>query len=258
MKTDNSLLIIPELMMKFSDRESVQKSELRDFYYFHHPDMTEQAFRRIMYSLEKEKIILPLGAGVYVFQIQSQTPRRRGFDPHLSTNALQISHEVTNFFPYTPYMVWETQLLHELLTHQPGTNLIILDVDKEAAESVFNKFNENQSLNIYLKPDKLIMIRYIITIPNSVLLLPSISQSPKLKFQGVAYARLEKILVDIFCDEERFFIFHGQEMINIFENAFFKYWINTKTLFRYAGRRKVDEKLKKFIQTQTQITLPSK
>jgi hypothetical protein len=47
-------------------------------------------------------------------------------------------------------------------------------------------------------------------------------------------------------------------MINIFENAFFKYWINTKTLFRYAGRRKVDEKLKKFIQTQTQITLPSK
>lgn len=257
MKTDNSLLIIPELMMKFSDRESVQKSELRDFYYFHHPDMTEQAFRRIMYSLKKEKIILPLGVGVYALPIQLQTSSRRYFIPQLSTIALKISHEVTHLFPYTSYIIWETHVLHEFMVHQPGGNQIVIGVDKEAADSVFNKLNENRSLNIYLKPDKFIMERYIATNPDSVLILPLITQSPRMKVHGVVYASLEKILVDIFSEEERFFIFHGQEMINIFENAFASYWINAKTLFRYAGRRKVDEKLKNFIKTQTQILLPS-
>jgi hypothetical protein len=76
-----------------------------------------------------------------------------------------------------------------------------------------------------------------------------------MKTKGVVSARLEKILVDIFSDEDRFFTFHGQEMINIFENAFSMYWINTKTLFRYAGRRKVVERLKNFINTRTQIDL---
>ena len=73
--------------------------------------------------------------------------------------------------------------------------------------------------------------------------------------KGVVCAKLEKILVDIFSDEDRFFIFHGQEMINIFDNAFSNYWINTKTLFRYAGRRKAAERLKHFINSETQIKL---
>ncbi|PKO04382.1 MAG: hypothetical protein CVU41_17355 [Chloroflexi bacterium HGW-Chloroflexi-3] len=257
MKIDDSLLVIPELKKIFSSREAVQKSELRDFYYLHHPDLNEQAFRRIMYSLEKEKVIIPLGAGVYGLQTQFQTFGRRYFIPQLSTIALEISHEVTHLFPYTSYMIWETHVLHEFMIHQPGANQIIIGVDKEAANSVFNKLNENRSLNVYLKPDKFIMDRYIATNPDSVLILPLITQSPRMKVHGVVYARLEKILVDIFSEEERFFIFHGQEMINIFENAFASYWINAKTLFRYAGRRKVDVKIKKFIKTQTQIILPS-
>ncbi|MBW6474612.1 MAG: hypothetical protein K0B14_15910 [Anaerolineaceae bacterium] len=256
MKIDDSLLVVPELKMKFSGRETIQKSELRDFYHLHHPDLNEQTFRRIMYSLEKEMIILPLRAGVYVLQTQFQTFSRKSFIPQLSAIALKIGYEVTHLFPYTSYMIWETQVLHEFMTHQPGANQIVIGVEKEAAESVFNKLNENRSLNIYLKPDKFIMDRYITTNPDSVLILPLITQSPRMKVHGIVYARLEKILVDFFTDEERFFIFHGHEMINIFENVFATYWINTKTLFRYAGRRKVDEKLKKFIKTQTQIILP--
>ena len=66
MKTNISDLAIPELKMKFCKRESVSKVELREFYHVQNQNMTEQAFRRIMYSLEKEGLITPIGAGIYV------------------------------------------------------------------------------------------------------------------------------------------------------------------------------------------------
>ena len=61
--------------------------------------------------------------------------------------------------------------------------------------------------------------RYVVNSPESILLLPLITQPPKIKVKGVVCAKLEKILVDIFSDEDQFFIFHGQEMINICDNA---------------------------------------
>ena len=257
MNTKSSLLLISELKKKFSSRETVLKSEFREFYQFFLPDLSEQAFRRIIYSLEKEKIIIPLGAGVYVFQTNLQTSNRKIFNPHPSTIVQLIRDLMANLFPYTPYVVWETQVVHECMTHQPGVNQIVLEVDKEATESVFNKLIESRIQNIYFKPDKDMINRYTFINPDTVLIFPLITQSPRMNILGTVHARLEKILVDIYSDEEHFFIFQGQEMINIFENVFASYWINTKTLFRYAGRRKAEEKLRNFIKTQTQIILPS-
>jgi len=255
MKIDAALLEIPELKRIFSGREIIQKSELKEFYHLLDPNLSGNEFRRKLYALEKENVIIPLGVGVYGFCTELINSGKKSFIPSISKNALEISIEVKELFPYTSFIIWETQALHEFMMHQPGANHIVLEVEKVAVESVFNKLNENRSLHIYFKPDDEIFNRHILNYPNSVLALPVISQSPKMKINGVNYARLEKILVDIFSDKERFFIFHGQEMINIFEFAFSTYWINTKTLFRYAGRRKVDEKMRMFIKNQTQIKL---
>jgi hypothetical protein len=253
MKLITSTLAIPELKMEFSTRESVCKAELRKFYRLQNPDLTEHAFRRILYSLEKEGLITPLGAGVYALLDPSLSSKKKKFIPNFSAAAQDLNSTLQENFPYTQYLIWETRILHDLMTHQPGQSQIILEVDKEACESVFNFLNEQPSRKIFLEPNRVDIERYIINFPESILQLRLVTQSPKIKKKGIISARLEKILVDIFTDENRFFTFHGQEMINIFENAFLTYWINTKTLFRYAGRRKVAVRLKNFIDTQTQI-----
>jgi hypothetical protein len=255
MKTNVSILAIPDLKMKFSNRESVRKVELWEFYHLQNPDLTEQAFRRILYSLEKERCITPIGAGIYALINPFLASTKKKFVPSLSPTAQELSLEVKENFPYTQYLIWETGALHEFMTHQPSQSQIILEIEKEATESVFNKLKEQSSRNIFLEPDRVTFERYIIDTPESILLLQLVTQSPKMKTKGIVSARLEKILVDIFSDEDRFFTFHGQELTNIFENAFSTYWINTKTLFRYAGRRKVVERLKNFINTRTQIDL---
>jgi hypothetical protein len=257
MKTQKTTLAIPDLERKFPNRKYIQKTELRRFYLLKIPDLTEQSFRRILYSLEKLKIITPIGAGVYVLLNVALSAGKRIFIPTFSLSTQELCSIIQVNFPYTHYLLWETNFLHELMTHQPGQNWIILEVEKDACESVFNRLREDLSRKIFLEPDRVTFERYIIDTPESIILLRLVTQSPKIKTKSIITARLEKVLVDIFADEERFFAFHGQELINIFENAFSMYWINEKTMFRYAGRRKVAMKLKAFITTQTQIELSS-
>ncbi len=61
--------------------------------------------------------------------------------------------------------------------------------------------------------------------------------------------------MDILVDENKYFIYQGQELVSIFENVFGHYLIDENSLLRYAGRRNAVPKLKQFIRAQTQIDL---
>jgi len=243
-----------DLIIKFAGREYVYKPELREFYRLRNRTLSEQAFRRIMYALEREKFILPLGAGVYGWLNPPNPLRvRNRFSPNLSQSSQNLGHFIRENFLYSQYVLWETRILHELMTHQPGQNQIILEIEKDVMEPVFNRMRDADYQNVFINPSKGDIQHYSINIQEAILIFPLINQSPKMRVNQFDVARLEKILVDVFYDEEHFFIYQGQELINIFENAFSYYWINPRTLFRYAGRRKVSDRLEKFITTQTQI-----
>lgn len=255
MKNNNTRTPDLDLFVQFSDRETVRKDELHNFYRSRDPGLSEQAFRRVLYSLEKQGIVLPLGAGVYALSKPSTPNSKSIFAPRPSSTIQELGLFLSGQFPYTQYAIWETSTLHEFMVHQPGSGQIVLEVEKDACEAVFNQLKEQPSVSAFLAPDRLTIERYISSSFESILVLKLITQSPKFKKNGISFARLEKILVDIFADDNRFFAFHGQELINIFDNAFSTYWINTKTMFRYAGRRKATDRLEEFINTQTRIEL---
>ena len=65
MKSDIAQLHLNELKMAFLATGRVSKSALRNFYCHFDPDLTEPAFRRILYSLEKHRALTPIAAGIY-------------------------------------------------------------------------------------------------------------------------------------------------------------------------------------------------
>lgn len=146
-------------------------------------------------------------------------------------------------------------MLSEWMIHQPANNQIILETERESCESVFNYLQQKFPGQVFLEPDRAMMERYILPLPESILVTRLITQSPKKKIGGLIFPRLEKILVDIFVDSDKFFAFQGEELVHIFENSFAAYWISEKTLSRYAGRRKVATKLMEFIESRTVINL---
>jgi hypothetical protein len=82
-----------------------------------------------------------------------------------------------------------------------------------------------------------------------------ISRSPIQTVQEIPYPKLEKILVDIVADEDKFYIFHGRELVNIYEGAFNNYRMSQRTLFWYAQRRRVKMGIRDLITNNTGIRI---
>jgi len=250
---------IDELKIRnaFSGFESVQKSDLRDFFVQHAQPATEQAFRRFLYRLERQHFITPIGAGIYAFHDGSTQPTtgKKHFSPNWSPELEHLNDTVRKAFPYIQYLVWETRILHEFMIHQPGQNFYILETEKDVAESAFNLLSQEYPGKTFLEPARMTMERYVIVQPDSILVSRLVTQSPRKTIHGIPFPKLEKILVDIFVDGDKYYYFQGEEVAHIFENAFSTYWVNEKTLFRYAGRRMVSGKLLRFIREHTQIEL---
>lgn len=244
-----------ELKDNFVNKSLIRKNELRKLILSKNRNLSEQEFRRVMYSMERNGQIISIGAGLFGNLLLTNSSAKKKYSPAISTTAENISNRLLEKFPYSSHIIWETNLLREFMIMQPFQNLIIVEVEKNSMESFFNYLKQQSLQNVFIDPDQLTFERYISDLPESILIFKKITQSPTIIQNIITLARLEKILVDVFCDTERFYAFHGQELINIFENAFSTYWINTKTLFRYAGRRNSTQKIKNFINHQTSINL---
>lgn len=254
MKTIHFQLQTSELKAIFSGHNAIPKNDLRNFYRTHAQNFTEQFFRRVLYTLEKEQVLVPMNAGMYAFK--EQEANRKGKFSHRLSKKLSSVHQVLQkAFPYLDYLCWETSLLHEFMTHQPGQSLIVIEAEKDACESVFNGLREKYNGKVFLNPNRSMMEKYVLPQVDPMIVIPLISQSPRMTDSGIPSPKLEKILVDIFVNEDIFFAFQGRELSNIYENAFAAYWMNERTMFRYASRRKADARLREFIQKKTKIQL---
>ena len=258
MKKDNIEINITALRHKFSGRKKASKKELREFYQRLYPELSEQGFRRILYSLENERYIGASGSGIYVFQshFSSQFPNKKKFLPRISPLVGEVNDEVMEAYPYLNYVIWETKILFDFMVQQPWQNEVLVEVEKETEESVFNGLTEKYPGRVFLDPDREVMERYVFQQTDPILVTGLVSQTPKgKKVGGVPYAKLEKILVDILIDDEKFFIFPERELVSIYENIFSRYLIDEKSFLRYAGRRNGIQKLKEFLNNQTKIRL---
>ncbi len=249
-------LFLPELHSAFSGRKFFGKVDLRSFYQKRSPSLSEPAFRRILYTLERRDQIISVDAGVYRFPNGHTAPHAlKKFTPTFSAELRQIDHEVKTVFPYAETLIWETCCLHEFMLHQPGQSRMILETEKEAAESIFNYLQGHFIGKVFLDPDRMTFERYILPLSESIVVTPLFTQAPSQKIDGITTAKLEKILVDVFVDDAIFYAFHGDELVHIFETAFARYRVSQKAIFRYAGRRKADRKLREFFQQKTNIHL---
>jgi hypothetical protein len=134
--------------------------------------------------------------------------------------------------------------------------MIILEAEKGTEESVFSHLNGNSLVPVYLAPDHTFVDRYVFKQPESIIVSRLISRAPRgQKGKHIQYAKIEKILIDLLVDQDRFYIYQGHGLSVIYENVFEKYLINEDSLLNYAKRRTAIEKLKTFIQNQTKIEL---
>lgn len=167
--------------------------------------------------------------------------------PEIPQKLKTINTKLKKNFPFSTYCLWESSLLNEFSIHQSIKSFFIIEVEKDSIESIFH-FLKAGRFTVFIEPSQEVIENYAIDENNFIIVKQLISESPIQSIKNIDTVTLEKMLVDIFCDEIIFSAYKGNEMKTIFTSAFNKYAINENKLLRYANRRGKREQLKKYLK----------
>ncbi len=151
-------------------------------------------------------------------------------------------------FPFTGFCIWNTDVLNEFMVHQPAHFYLLIETEREAMDAVFYFLREMKK-PVFFNPTEDFLDKYAYHENDVMIVRPIVSEAPTEIVEDVNTATLEKILVDIFCDNDLFHAQQGSELRTIFNEAFSKYAVNINKMLRYANRRAKKNSLIEFLET---------
>jgi len=186
--------------------------------------------RRGKFSLEQEKLYVP----------------------EISSKVKRVYNKLKKEFPYLNICIWHTSALNEFMLHQPNRFYLIIEVEKDATQSAFF-FLKEMKHSVFIEPTNDLLEKYLPDEKEVIIIKPLVTEAPVQNVKGVETISLEKMLVDIFCDDVVFSAQQGTEMRTIFKEALTKYSVNLNKMLRYADRRRKKESLKNYLNSTTNL-----
>ena len=172
----------------------------------------------------------------------------RKYIPEISSVEKSVFKKLKKEFPYANFCIWNTSVINEFMQHQPNKFFLLVETDKETTSSAFYFLREIKKM-VFIEPTKDILEKYIVNQTEVFVVKSLISEAPTQNINEIETASIEKILVDIFCDDVIFSAQQGAEKRTIFKEAFTKYTINQSKMLRYADRRRKKEELNQFVES---------
>lgn len=206
------------------------------------PNLKQTTINWRIYSLVQSGIIDRVGRGKFAISTRGK------FIPIISSRIQDLNLTLKKEFPYLNTCLWDTSILNEFMIHQPGLFYTIVEVEKDATESVFY-FLKDQKHTVFINPTTEMLDRYIQFDQHNFIVKNLITEAPTQLIENVNTVRLEKILVDIFCDTTLFSAQQGVEMRTIFQEALRRYSLNVDKMFRYKARRGNKKKFSEFFSS---------
>lgn len=203
------------------------------------PSWSDNTINMYLSRLKKEGMISSPSRGIY--EMDNHTP----FQPHISNSLKRVFKKVKHEFPYITFCIWDTVWLNDFMRHQPFKHYVVIEVEKDASESVFTFLTEINK-NVFFNPDEEIFDRYIHNQSEALIVKNMVSESPLVEKDKINIPALEKLLVDMLIDTTLFSA-QQNEKESIMRSVVQKYTLNKLKMRRYAVRRnrerEVDELL---------------
>lgn len=184
--------------------------------------------------MKKEGVLYRISRGLYSFSEPNY------YVPEVSQSLKQLFIASKKQLPFVQMCIWSTKWINEFMLHQPGRFYTILEVEKDDRESVFYALKD-MGKDIYLDPREDVLNKYVVDKKDPIIITSLVSEAPTQEVDGIDTITLEKLLVDILCNETLFAAQQGAELERIFSNAQEKYTIRKAKMLRYASRRNKKE-----------------
>ena len=172
-----------------------------------------------------------LGRGIYGFMPKAQ------FQPIISESAERACCLLQAKFKYLVLTVTDSSVLGQFMNLQPFSTIVVIETKKSATGAVLSALRK-EGVDAYAKKDFPAFERYISS-SQTFVVRPELTVNPALtQNNNVRAANLEKILVDLVCDEDVYGQYQGKELQNIYKNVSDIYAINYSQMLKYATARK--------------------
>jgi len=235
-------LHIDNLIKYFKDKNIIEIADIVNFYRITGEKIKLTTIRWRVHSLVQKGVLQRIGRGKFCFG------KSTNYVPEISPKLKSIYNKIITDFPFIRVCVWHTSVLNELMQHQIGKFFYLVEVEKDAAEAVFYYLKE-KNLSVFLNPNQEIIDKYIPENKDIYIVKTLVSEAPTQQIGKICTVSIEKMLVDIFCDETLFAAQQGAEMRTIFNEALSKYTVNQNKMLRYADRRKRKNDFNNYLKT---------
>ena len=210
--------------------EPFTRKVVRDFFASKGEELTEENLKVRVNRLKSKGVIVNVGRGWYKLN------DKKIFEPKISTSLKKLITSVKKGFPFLNYVLWSTAWLNELATLQLFRNVFIIEVEAGSEEAIFSTVKESFPFKTFLDPNENEWSNYMAEREENIIIKTMVSESPKENYNGIKIARLEKVLVDLYCDKLWKTIFSA-ELKNMYTEACTNYVLNFSTLLSYSARR---------------------
>lgn len=218
----------------------------RDKYYFNISDIreylkknsikyTDENLKKTLYRMHKDKIIFDAGRGWYSLL-------KKKFD--LEKKPVEkIINLLEKRFPFMEFSCWSTEQLKFFFHHLPSQFVIFIFSDREFLDALKDHL-EIRNYVVFLNPLKAEAEKFVHFKGETVILRSSItSREPKEKH----FARIEKIMVDLYIESRKMKLIDGEEYRKIVTNIIHNYRINLADMLEYAERRGIKDRVINFV-----------
>lgn len=224
----------------FNQKAVFTTSDIFQFYQRFEPGMLKSTVNWRVYELVNKDVLERIGKGKFRLGTGNL------FTPDLNTKHFKISAAIKQKLPFINFCIWDSVFIKEFSQHISKTSFTLVDVERGSEEPVYHLLRELFNL-VFLKPGKEMLGDFFNDMKRPVIVRTLVSEAPYREVRKVPVATLEKILVDIFTDEE-FAYLQGSEMTIIFKTAFGRYTISESKLIRYADRKRKKEQLLEYLK----------
>lgn len=241
-------MIEPQYLTGLNGKEQFSRKELLESFRLGGYSLSDASFYKRIEEFVRQGELVRVGRNVYRIPAGKVT----AYEHTYSELAEEIANKMSAQYPYLSYSIFELVQLNDFVNHQIAHNVIYLSVEAEAIDFVFDMLKEYHPGKVLINPSVELYHQY--WSDNMIVIEKLTTEAPK-GHKVPWHTRLEKMLVDLLSDSLILASVGESEYATIYQDAFTRYIIDEKALFRYANRRKVDKKILKFIKEETDIKL---
>jgi len=229
------------------NRERFTQQELYDSFKKGGYKFGEAAFRKKTVEMVKNGEIIKIGRNLYCM-----SDDRVSYSYEYSSRSNEVAELIKENYPYLDFTIFEFRQLNGFVNHLVAHNIIFLSVEADVVDFVFDTIKSEYPGMVLVNPSIEMFHQY--WMDDMIVIGKLVTESPK-GHDEKWHSRIEKFIVDIIAEPLLAGSISESEYPNIYENAFSQYIIDEKTMFRYAKRRGMYNKIVKMIKDKTNIKL---